>query len=255
MTRTLAFEPATTPLAPFVIELRGVGVGTTARHSRARLPAAILRPVDLAVRPGELVVVTGPATAARSTLLNVIGLLIRPTTGSYLLYGQDTARLGDRDLAALRGRDIGLVLQPPHLLPARSALENVMLPLVYTGYPRRARRSMALDSLERVGMGARAHVLAGDLPADERQRTGIARALATTPNLLLCDEPTAGLDPGQAARVIGLLDGLRSDGRTVLVATADQLLMPLGSRTTNIGGIGGQPGTAGASGSEPNAAR
>jgi putative ABC transport system ATP-binding protein len=255
MTRTLAVEPTTTPLAPLVVELRGAGVGTTARHSRSQPPAAILRPVDLAVRPGEMVVLTGQASAARSSLLNVIGLLIRPTTGSYLLYGQDTARLGDRDMAALRGRDIGLVLQPPHLLPARSALENVMLPLVYSGLPRRARKSVALDCLERVGMGARAHALAGDLPADERQRTGIARALAAGPSLLLCDEPTTGLDAGQAARVIGLLNGLRSDGRTVLVASSDQLTMAFGARNVNIGELAPRQGGGGAGGTEQNTAR
>ncbi len=249
MTRLMTREHTTAPLASYVVELRGVGVGarSSARHQRSDIPAVSLSPVDLVVRHGELVILTGQSRAARSTLLNVIGLLIRPTTGSYLLHGQDTAALGDRDRSALRGRDIGLVLQPPHLLPARSVLENVMLPLIYAGLGRRSRRSLALDSLERVGLGARADVLASDLPADERQRAGIARALVTTPSLLLCDEPTAGLDPGQATRVLGLLADLRAAGRTVLVSSSSLLPPDLGARHLRMGtgpasGLGWQAG-------------
>jgi putative ABC transport system ATP-binding protein len=231
----------TATLAPFVIELQGAAVGPRepgsrrrAQHRRGAQPAA-LDPVDLSVRAGELVMLTGQARSGRSTLLSVIGLLLRPTAGRYLLNGLDTARLRDRDRTSLRGREIGFVFQPTHLLPARSALENVMLPLLYSGLPGQARRSIALDSLELVGLAAQGRVLAAELSAGERQRVAIARALVTSPSLLLCDDPTSGLDPGQAARVIGLLTGLHSAGRTVLIATADQLAAAYSSRCVTIG--------------------
>jgi putative ABC transport system ATP-binding protein len=215
-------------------------------HRRGRAPAA-LRPVDLTVQAGELVTLTGTATCGRTTLLSVIGLLLRPTTGRYLLNGLDTAKLRDRDRSALRGRKIGMVFQPPHLLPSRSALDNVMMPLLYSGLPGQARRSLALDSLDRVGMASRNRAMAGRLSASERQRVAMARALVTSPGLLLCDDPTAGLDPDQAARVIGLLTSLQAAGRTVIVATADQLAAAYSSRCVSIG-----TGPRGAGGIEPN---
>ena len=214
------------PRAP-LIELRGVGV---------RYPGCTaLDAVDLTVGHGELVTLAGPAGSGKSTLLGVVGLLLAPTAGSYLLNGLDTARLGDRERTSLRGRQIGCVFQRPHLLPSRSVLDNVMLPVLYSGLPRQQRRSAALDALERVGLTARPQTAAGELAAGEQQRVAIARAIVTEPSLLLCDDPTASLDEAGAAQIVGLLVSLRRDGRTVLVATRNQLAAAYSSRNLSVG--------------------
>jgi putative ABC transport system ATP-binding protein len=218
--------PARSPRAP-LIELRGVGV---------RYPGCTaLEAVDLTIGHGELVTLAGPAGSGKSTLLGVIGLLLRPTAGSYLLNGLDTARFGDRDRTSLRGRQIGYVFQRPHLLASRSALDNVMLPMTYTGLRRQQRRSAALDALERVGLAGRAQAAAGDLAVGEQQRVAIARAIVTEPSLLLCDDPTASLDDAAAAQIVGLLVSLRRHGRTVLVATRNQLAAAYSSRNLSVG--------------------
>lgn len=243
MTRAgLATAPL--PAVPPVVDLRGVGFSYpgqqrgAAQHTRNGLPPPALSRVDLTISAGELVTLTGPAGSGKSTLLSVIGLLLRPTAGSYLLNGIDTARLGDRDRAALRAREIGIVSQPVQLLPSRTALDNAALPLVYLGAPLRLRRSVAGAALERVGLAAQANIPVRDLSADERQRVAIGRALVTEPGLVLCDDPTASLDPELAAQVIGLLTSLRSDGRTVLLATDDQLAAAYASRCIRWGDAG-----------------
>jgi len=220
--------PARPPGAP-LIELRGIGV---------RYPGpgrAALDGIDLTVGHGEFVTLAGPAGSGKSTLLGVVGLLLRPTAGSYLLNGLDTASLGDRERAAFRGRQIGCVFQRSQLLPARSALENVMLPVLYAGLPRQRRISAARAALDRVGLTAAGHVAACELSAGEQQRVAIARAIVTEPSLLLCDDPTASLDEAVAAQVIGLLIDLRREGRTVLIATRDQLAAAHSSRNVAVG--------------------
>jgi putative ABC transport system ATP-binding protein len=221
-------QPVHRPSAQPLIDLRLAGV-TYPRHQS---PA--LRPIDLAVRHGELVTLTGPAGSGKSTLLSVVGLLLRPTTGSYLLNGADTAKLADRERTALRGRLIGFVFQRPQLLPARSAMDNVMIPALYAGLTRQQRVTAATGALERVGLGARLHSTVAELPASERQRVAIARAIVTDPSLLLCDDPTASLDQAAAAQVIGLLVSLHKDGRTVVVATRDQLAAAHSSRRLGV---------------------
>jgi putative ABC transport system ATP-binding protein len=238
----MATEPLTTgpltkpehrPSAQPLIDLRQAGVTYPGQRSPA------LRPIDLAVRHGELVTLTGPAGSGKSTLLSVVGLLLRPTTGSYLLNGSDTAKLADRERTALRGRLIGFVFQRPHLLPARSALDNVMLPVLYAGLTRQQRVTAATGALERVGLGERPHATVSELPAGERQRVAIARAIVTDPSLLLCDDPTASMDQAAAAQIIGLLVSLHKDGRTVVVATRDQLAAAHSSR--RLGVAAGEP--------------
>jgi putative ABC transport system ATP-binding protein len=218
-------QPISRPSAKPLIELRGAGVTYPGRHSPA------LSPVDLAVRHGELVTLTGPTGSGKSTLLSLVGLLVRPTTGSYLLNGLEVTRLGDKDRTALRGRMIGRVFQRPQLLASRSVLDNVMLPVLYAGLRRQQRANAAAAALERVGMAHRMHALARELPAGEQQRVAIARAIAGNPSLLLCDDPTASLDDEAAARVIGLLVSLHKRGTTVLVATCDQLAAAHSSRS------------------------
>jgi putative ABC transport system ATP-binding protein len=234
--------------APPVIELRGLtlrgpgehrpGAHRAARGRRGRrgeLPAPWAAQLDLTVWPGELVMLTGRPRSGRSALLNVIGLLDRPATGSYLLHGIDTAKLRDRDRSALRGRQIGFVFQRKMLLPSRSVIDNVMLPLRYTGVRGRDRVTAAIDSLDRVGLGSRAALMTWQLSAGELALCAIARALVTQPSLLLCDEPTAGVDEATAARVTGLLANVHRQGTTVMVATADQLAAAYSSRLVRLG--------------------
>jgi len=220
------------------LDLRGVGFSYLGKRPRHRLhgPPAALSGIDLTVRHGEFVTVTGPQRSGKTTLLHVVALMLRPTAGRYLLHGTDTAGLRDRDLAALRGREIGLVCQPGCLLAGRSVLDNVMLPLVYAGRTGQSRRAAALGAIDRTGLGGQAHRLASELSAGERQLTAIARALVTAPRLLVCDDPTAGLDDGQAIRVVALLTGLRAGGCTVLAATGDQLAAAYGDRCLRLGG-------------------
>lgn len=184
-------------------------------------PVPALRPTDLVIEQGEYVAVVGPSGSGKSTLLNVLGLLDRPTTGRYELDGWDTGSLSDADRTALRGRHIGFVFQAFHLLPYRSALENVALAQLYAGTPRRAREEAAVDALNRVGLGHRLHAAPTTLSGGERQRVAIARALAANPRLLLCDEPTGNLDSATGAAVLDLIGELHADGMTVVIITHD----------------------------------
>jgi putative ABC transport system ATP-binding protein len=227
-----ARSQTTLPLAPTdsppLIELAGLRLRTGG--------PAEPEPLDLLVRHGEMVVLTGQPRSGRSALLHVLGLLDRPAAGRYLLNGIDTGKLRDRDASALRGRQIGFVFGSKLLLPTRTVLGNVMLPLRYTGLSREHRVRAAFESLSRVSLTARAHVPVWKLPADEVALCAIARALVNRPSLLLCDDPTAGLELGTAGQVIGLLAGLHAEGRTVVIATADQLVAAYGSRSVRLGG-------------------
>ncbi|TXS37417.1 ABC transporter ATP-binding protein [Streptomyces sp. OR43] len=209
-------------------------------------PVAALRPCDLVVRRGEFVTVVGPSGSGKSTFLNIAGLLDAPTSGTYLLDGLDTGALKDGDRTALRGRRIGFVFQSFHLLPHRSALENVTLAMVYSGVPRKERGRRAKEALVRVGLGHRVASLPTTLSGGERQRVAIARALVARPSLLLCDEPTGNLDTANAQSVLALLAELHADGMTVLVITHDPEVAGRGARTVTIrdGVLGERAGAA-----------
>ncbi|MGW2588895.1 ABC transporter ATP-binding protein [Streptomyces sp. NPDC001515] len=214
---------------PPVIEFRQVGLTYPGPP-----PVAAFRPCDLRVDAGEFVTVVGPSGSGKSTFLNIAGLLDAPTHGTYLLDGYDTGALKDADRTALRGRRIGFVFQSFHLLPHRSALENVILAMVYNGTPRAERRPRAREALDRVGLGPRTDSLPTRLSGGERQRVAIARALAAGPSLLLCDEPTGNLDTANAATVLALLTELHAEGMTVLLITHDPGIAARGQRTVTI---------------------
>jgi putative ABC transport system ATP-binding protein len=216
-------------LAAPVVEFRGVGLTYPGPP-----PVPALRPGDVTIRRGEYVTVVGPSGSGKSTFLNIAGLLDAPTSGRYFLDGVDTAGLGDADRTALRGRRIGFVFQSFHLLPHRSATENVMLAMVYNTGPRTDRRTRARETLARVGLAHRADALPTRLSGGERQRVAIARALVTRPSLLLCDEPTGNLDTATAESVLGLLDDLHRDGMTLVVITHDPGVAARGRRTLTI---------------------
>lgn len=187
-------------------------------------PVDALRSVDLVVERGDYLAIVGPSGSGKSTLLNVLGLLDRPTGGTYELAGTNVADLSEQDRAAVRGQHIGFVFQSFHLLDHRSALENVLLAVLYQPKDRVSRaevRERAEETLVRVGMGHRLNALPARLSGGERQRVAIARALMNRPRLLLCDEPTGNLDTANTATVIRLLAEVHGDGQTVVMITHD----------------------------------
>jgi putative ABC transport system ATP-binding protein len=214
--------PATSPLdgehavAAPVVEFIGLG-----RTFPSTPPVHALSGVDLVVEQGAYVAIAGPSGSGKSTLLNIVGLLDRPTAGTYLLDGIDTAALTDAQRAALRSERIGFVFQSFHLLSHRSAMENVMLGSLYRGIPRRQRRASAIGALDRVALGNRKGFLPTRLSGGERQRVAVARAIAAQPSLLLCDEPTGNLDSANTVAILDLFDELRADGLTIVVITHD----------------------------------
>ena len=212
-----------------VIELRGL-----ARTYPGAPPVHALRPADLVIEAGDYVAVTGPSGSGKSTLLHLLGLLDTPTAGSYLLDGLDTSALSDRDRSALRGRRIGIVFQAFHLLPYRTALENVLLAELYNQTPRSARLEAAAGALGEVGLGHRLDALPTTLSGGESQRVAIARALVNRPSLVLCDEPTGNLDSRNAAALMELLDQLNADGLTIVVITHDAGVAAHAGRTVAI---------------------
>ena len=204
-----------------MIELRGL-----ARTYPGPPPVPALRPADLVIEAGDYVAVTGPSGSGKSTLLHLLGLLDSPTAGRYLLDGVDTSALGDRDRSALRGSRIGFVFQAFHLLPYRTALENVLLAELYNQTPRAARRRPRSTRCSAVGLGHRLDALPTTLSGGECQRVAIARALVNRPSLLLCDEPTGNLDSRNAAALMDLLDQLNAAGFTIVVITHDRRWRP-----------------------------
>lgn len=184
-------------------------------------PVEALRSIDLVVGAGDYVAVVGPSGSGKSTLLNILGLLDRPTDGTYHLDGIDTSELSDSERAGLRGRRIGFVFQSFHLLSHRTVEENVMLAELYRGAKRSGRRDRAVAALERVGLGHRLGFLPTRLSGGERQRVAIARAIVGEPSMLLCDEPTGNLDTANTQSVLELFDDLRSNGLTVVIITHD----------------------------------
>jgi lipoprotein-releasing system ATP-binding protein len=195
-----------------------------------------LQGVDLELFRGEFAALVGPSGSGKSTLLNLIGLLDRPTTGRVLVDGLDTARLDDRTLTRLRGHKLGFVFQFHHLLPAFTALENVMLPAYsLSRMPSRSQRERAHGLLERMGLGARIHHPATNLSGGEQQRVAIARSLMMNPPLLLADEPTGNLDTHAADDIFSLLRELGEEsGTSLLVVTHDRRLAERSDRVIEL---------------------
>lgn len=181
-----------------------------------------LKGINLSVNPGEYVSIVGPSGSGKSTMLNILGLLDRPSVGEYRFDGHLTGGLDEDTRAAVRAQRIGFVFQAFHLMPRRSVLENVMMPMLYSGTPRTEREDRAREALHRVGLGHRIDFLPGLLSGGERQRVAVARAVVTRPRLLLADEPTGNLDGATTAGVMALFEELVTDGLALIIITHDQ---------------------------------
>jgi putative ABC transport system ATP-binding protein len=201
-----------------VLELRGV-----AKHYIMGVETVrALDGVDLVVRKGEYVAIMGPSGSGKSTLLNILGCLDLPTEGSYWLGGENVADLSQSALSRIRGRRIGFVFQTFELLARSTALQNVMLPLVYSGVKDKKKR--ALDSLDRVGLSNRTHHRPNELSGGQRQRVAIARALGQQPDIVLADEPTGNLDSKTGQEILALFEALNNDGQTIIIVTHDPVV-------------------------------
>ncbi|WP_395725478.1 ABC transporter ATP-binding protein [Nakamurella sp.] len=197
-------------------------------------PVDALRGVDLRLDRGEYLAIVGPSGSGKSTMLHVLGLLDRPSAGIYRLEGVDVSQMSEAQRSGLRGHRIGFVFQAFHLLPTRSLIDNVLLPLIYQGVPRRGRRDRAVQALERVHLGHRLDANPLTLSGGERQRVAVARALVSEPSLLLADEPTGNLDQRNAAGVLDLFDELHAAGISIAIITHDDAVSRRAQRLVRI---------------------
>jgi putative ABC transport system ATP-binding protein len=194
------------------------------RYRTGGMDVNALDGVSLCFEPGEYAALLGPSGSGKSTLLHILGCLDRPTSGAYTLDGIDIGQLDINGLAEIRNRKIGFVFQSFHLMPRLTALENVGLPMLFAGTGASERRERSAALLARVGLGDRSNHRPAELSGGQRQRVAIARAMANRPSILLADEPTGNLDSHSGAEIIGLLEELRDEGKTVIVVTHDEAL-------------------------------
>jgi len=177
---------------------------------------------SLSIFKNEFVALMGPSGSGKSTMMNMLGCLDTPTSGTYLLNGIDVSKMTDNELAEVRNREIGFIFQTFNLLQRSSALENVMLPLVYAGIPKHQRVQMAEDTLKHVQLADRMLHKPNELSGGQRQRVAIARALVNNPSIVLADEPTGNLDSKTSYEIMGLLEEIHKQGNTIIVVTHEE---------------------------------
>lgn len=189
-----------------------------------------LRGVDLEIKKGEYVAIMGPSGSGKSTLMNVLGALDTPTGGDYFLNGTNVSHLSDEELAKIRNREIGFVFQTFNLLPRYTAIENIMLPLVYGGVPKSERKERALKVIENVGLSDRYKHRPNELSGGQRQRVAVARALVNKPAIILADEPTGNLDSKTSIDIMRLMEQIHTDGNTIIVVTHEEDIASMAQR-------------------------
>lgn len=193
--------------------------GITKTYRLGEVDVQILKRLDLTINQGEYVAMMGASGSGKSTLMNIIGCLDRPTTGHYIFEGRNLTTLSDEELAYIRNQRIGFIFQQFNLLPRSTALENVMLPMVYANTPKPKRRQQAMQALARVGLADRMFNRPNQLSGGQQQRVAIARALVNRPALVLADEPTGALDTETSQEVMELLTELNHQGITIVMVT------------------------------------
>lgn len=188
-------------------------------YMRGKLVVPVLKHVTFSVEEGDYIAIMGPSGSGKTTLMNVIGCLDTPTSGTYMLNGDEISGLSENRMAEIRNRTLGFVFQHADLLPELSALDNVALPLLYRGIRKKERRERAANVLEKVGLGDRLEFLPNQLSGGQCQRAAIARAMVGDPKLLLADEPTGALDSQSGIRVMELFRQLNNEGITIIMIT------------------------------------
>ncbi|MBE0652081.1 MAG: ABC transporter ATP-binding protein [Bacteroidales bacterium] len=181
-----------------------------------------LREIDLSINKNEFVAMMGPSGSGKSTLMNTVGCLDTPTSGSYFLNGVDVSKMTDNQLADIRNKEIGFIFQTFNLLPRSTALENVMLPLVYAGVTKQERIKIATEALESVQLSDRMYHKPNELSGGQRQRVAVARALVNKPSIILADEPTGNLDSKTSVEIISLLEEIHALGNTIVLVTHEE---------------------------------
>lgn len=182
----------------------------------------VLKGITLDIQKNEYVALMGPSGSGKSTLMNILGCLDSPTSGTYILNGQDVSKMPDSDLAEVRNKEIGFVFQQFNLLPRLTALENVALTLVYAGISRKQRNEIAMEVLQKVGLGDRSHHKPNELSGGQIQRVAVARALVNSPSIILADEPTGNLDTKTSFEIMDLFGEIHSSGNTVVLVTHEE---------------------------------
>ena len=203
-------------------------------YSTGKMEVVALRSVDLTIGSNEYVAIVGPSGSGKSTLMNLIGCLDTPTSGTYMLSGQNVAGLDRNQLAEVRNQRIGFVFQSFNLLPYATALENVALPLLFAGVNDKKRNERAKEMLERVGLADRMDHKPTELSGGQMQRVAIARALANKPAIILADEPTGNLDSASGHAIADLFGELHASGQTIVMITHDNGLAKIASRSVHI---------------------
>lgn len=181
-----------------------------------------LRGVNLNINKNEYVALMGPSGSGKSTLMNLLGCLDTPTSGQYILNGTDVSILDDNELAQIRNKEIGFIFQTFNLLPKSTALDNVILPLIYAGMGKVEREQKALKTLEDVGLANRVKHKPNELSGGQRQRVAVARALVNNPAIILADEPTGNLDSKTSVEIMGLFEEIHKKGNTIIVVTHEE---------------------------------
>lgn len=182
----------------------------------------VLKGISLDIFKNEYVALMGPSGSGKSTLMNILGCLDSPTGGKYVLNGKDVSKMADDDLAEVRNSEIGFVFQQFNLLPRLTAAENVALPLIYAGVPKKERMDRAMEALKKVGLAERSHHKSNELSGGQIQRVAIARALVNNPAILLADEPTGNLDSKTSVEVMQIFGKIQEAGNTVVLVTHEE---------------------------------